>query len=124
MTAGSQLRGLATRVSDQFSLVPSKVEFGRFLDQANDNAQSKQLFDLLSVFALNFDCPWVAYRSLTPNQKAVRRDTAGILNYPGEWQRVRDNPWSPHPATFDPRLSAYGSRAADCHLPRPCWDRS
>ncbi|MER9402279.1 LuxR family transcriptional regulator [Mesorhizobium sp. M0615] len=65
------------------------VEFGRFLDQTNGIARSQQLFDLLSAFALNFDCPWIAYRSLTPEPgilKPVRRDPAVMLNYPVEWQ--------------------------------------
>ncbi|MER9249963.1 LuxR family transcriptional regulator [Mesorhizobium sp. M0590] len=65
------------------------VEFGRFLDHTDGVAQSEQLFDLLSAFALNFDCPWIAYGSLTPDQrylKSVRRDPAVLLNYPDEWQ--------------------------------------
>ncbi|MER9071127.1 LuxR family transcriptional regulator [Mesorhizobium sp. M0902] len=100
-TAVSQLRRPATRVSDQFSLVPSMhlprsageafaVEFGRFLDQTDDIAQSKQLFDLLSAFVLNFDCLWIAYSSLTSNQKSLkrlRRDPAIMLNYPDKWQQ-------------------------------------
>lgn len=100
MTAISQLRELATRASGQFSLVPSMhfptaageafaVEFGRFLAKTDGVAQSEQLFDLLSAFALNFDCPWIAYGSLTPNQKFSRpdrRDPALMLSYPDEWQ--------------------------------------
>ncbi|PWJ87452.1 LuxR family quorum-sensing system transcriptional regulator CciR [Mesorhizobium loti] len=70
------------------SLVPSMhfpkevfaAEFGRFLDQTDGAAQSEQLFELLSAFAQNFDCPWVAYRSRSsvPNI---------MLNYPDEWQQ-------------------------------------
>ncbi|MER9363211.1 LuxR family transcriptional regulator [Mesorhizobium sp. M0500] len=100
MTAVPQPGGLATRVSDQFYLVPSMhfpaavgeafaVEFARFLDQTEGVAQSEQLFDLLSAFALNFDCPWISYGSLTPDQrisKPVRRDPGVMLNYPDEWQ--------------------------------------
>ncbi|WP_192178599.1 LuxR family transcriptional regulator [Mesorhizobium amorphae] len=100
MTAVPQPRGLATRVSDQFYLVPSMhfpaaageafaVEFARFLDQTDGVAQSEQLFDLLSAFALNFDCPWISYGSLTPDQrisKPVPRDPEVMLNYPDEWQ--------------------------------------
>ncbi|MBM2716003.1 LuxR family transcriptional regulator [Mesorhizobium caraganae] len=100
ITAVTQLRGLATRVSDQFSLVPSvhfpysareafTIEFGRFLDQTDGAAQSEQLFNLLSAFALNFGCPWTAYGLLTPGQKffkPVRRYPAVMLNYPDEWQ--------------------------------------
>ncbi|WP_404294847.1 LuxR family transcriptional regulator (plasmid) [Microvirga sp. RSM25] len=65
------------------------VEFGRFLDQTDGVAYSEHLFDLLSAFALNFNCPWVAYGSLTPDQKfvkPVRRGPAVMLNYPDEWQ--------------------------------------
>ncbi|MER8963551.1 LuxR family transcriptional regulator [Mesorhizobium sp. M0701] len=101
MTAVSQLRGSATRLSDQFSLAPSMhfpnaareafaVEFGRFLDQTDGIGQSKQLFDLLSAFALNFDCPWIAYGSHTPDGKLlkpIRRDPAVMLSYPDEWQQ-------------------------------------
>lgn len=100
MIAVSHLRGLATRVSGKFSLVPPMhfttaagkalaVEFGRFLDQTDGVAQTEQLFEVLSAFALNFDCPWIAYRSLTPDQKFVkpdRRDPALMLSYPDEWQ--------------------------------------
>ncbi|MER9895813.1 LuxR family transcriptional regulator [Mesorhizobium sp. M0119] len=99
-SAVSQRRGLATRVSDQSSLGPPMhfpktvgealaVEFGRFLDQTDGVAKSEQLFDLLSDFALNFDCPWVSYGSLAPDQKGlrtVRRDPAVMLNYPNEWR--------------------------------------
>ncbi|ADV14807.1 hypothetical protein Mesau_05806 [Mesorhizobium australicum WSM2073] len=43
------------------------VEFSRFLDKADGIAQSERLFDLLSAFALNFDCPWTSYGSLAPD---------------------------------------------------------
>ncbi|MES0003256.1 LuxR family transcriptional regulator [Mesorhizobium sp. M0051] len=65
------------------------VEFGRFIDQADGAAQSEQLFDLLSDFALIFDCPWTAYGLLASDQKVlkpVRRNPAVMLNYPDEWQ--------------------------------------
>ncbi|OAP38627.1 LuxR family transcriptional regulator [Sinorhizobium americanum] len=65
------------------------VEFGRFLEQTDGVAQSEQLFDLLCTFALNFDCRWIAYGSLTPEPrilKPVRFDSAVMLNYPVEWQ--------------------------------------
>ncbi|MER9671228.1 LuxR family transcriptional regulator [Mesorhizobium sp. M0203] len=89
-----------TAVSQQFSLVPSThfpeaaretfaVEFGRFLDRTDGIAQTERVFDLLSAFALNFDCPWIAYCSLAPDQrvlKPVRRDPVVMLNYPAEWQ--------------------------------------
>ncbi|RWQ78659.1 MAG: LuxR family transcriptional regulator [Mesorhizobium sp.] len=98
--AVSQLRGLATRASDRFSSVPSvhsrnaareafTVELDQFVDQTNDAAHSEQLFDLLSAFALNFDCPWTAYRHLAPDQKffnPVLRYPEVMLNYPAEWQ--------------------------------------
>lgn len=64
------------------------VEFGRFLDQTDGVAQSEQLFKLLSAYALTFDCPWIAYGSLTFDQqilKPVRRDPV-MLNYPDELQ--------------------------------------
>ncbi|MER8407708.1 LuxR family transcriptional regulator [Mesorhizobium sp. M1307] len=99
-TAVSQLRGPATKVSNQFSLVPSMhfsnaareeafaVEFGRFLDQTDGVAQSKQLFSLLSAFALNFDCPWIAYGSPEGRLlKPIRPDPEVMLNYPDEWQK-------------------------------------
>ncbi|WP_192383992.1 LuxR family transcriptional regulator [Mesorhizobium silamurunense] len=98
MTAVPQLGGLATKMSDQFcpSHFPATtgdaiaVEFGRLLDQTDGVAQSDQLFDLLSAFALNFDCPWISYGSLLPDQrvsKPVRRDPEVMLNYPDEWQK-------------------------------------
>ncbi|MER9858878.1 MULTISPECIES: LuxR family transcriptional regulator [unclassified Mesorhizobium] len=88
-------------MSDQIAFVPSThlatgtreelaAEFSRFLDQTDGAAQSEELFDLLAAFALNFDCPWIAYRSLSPNQrfsKPVRRGPAIMLNYPDEWQQ-------------------------------------
>ncbi|WP_287199890.1 autoinducer binding domain-containing protein [Mesorhizobium sp.] len=45
-------------------------------------------FNLLSAFALNFDCPWIAYGSLTTDQKLKpdRRDPALMLSYPDDWQ--------------------------------------
>ncbi|BAB52313.1 helix-turn-helix transcriptional regulator [Mesorhizobium japonicum] len=65
------------------------VELGRFLDQTDGIAQSEQLFDLLSAFALNFDCPWIAYGPLAPAQKVLKpaqADSAIMLNYPNEWK--------------------------------------
>ncbi|WP_292634359.1 autoinducer binding domain-containing protein [Mesorhizobium sp.] len=65
------------------------VELDRFLDQTDSIAQSEQLFDMLSAFALNFDCPWVAYGPLAPDQKVLkpaRPDPAVMLNYPDEWK--------------------------------------
>ncbi|TIV85394.1 MAG: LuxR family transcriptional regulator [Mesorhizobium sp.] len=96
-----QIRGLAPSVSDQFSLISSvhfpkaadeafAVELGRFLALADGVAQTEQLFDLLATFAMNFNCPWIAYGSLTPDQrlsKSVRRDPPVLLNYPDEWQK-------------------------------------
>ncbi|MER9577849.1 LuxR family transcriptional regulator [Mesorhizobium sp. M0400] len=65
------------------------IEFDRFVDQTDGIAQSEQLFDLLSAFALNFDCPWIAYDSLAPQKglKSAQRDPAVILNFPDEWQK-------------------------------------
>ncbi|MER8989473.1 LuxR family transcriptional regulator [Mesorhizobium sp. M0843] len=98
MTAVSQHRGL---VPDQLSFVPSvdfpkrakggtfAVEFDRFLDQTDGAAQSEQLFDLVSAFALIFDYPWTAYSALATDQNSlrmVRRHPAAMLNYPDEWQ--------------------------------------
>ncbi|WEJ08576.1 LuxR family transcriptional regulator [Sinorhizobium prairiense] len=65
------------------------VELGRFVDQTVGVAQAEQLFDLLCAFALNFDCPWIAYDYLTPDQRfltPVRRNQRVILNYPDKWQ--------------------------------------
>lgn len=101
MTAVPQLGKLAIGVPDHVSLVPSTdlrvatkeafaAEFGRFLDQADDIANPEKLFGLVCAFALNFDCPWIAYGSLTPNQKCLKpigRDPAVMLNYPDEWQQ-------------------------------------
>ncbi|MES0056620.1 MULTISPECIES: LuxR family transcriptional regulator [unclassified Mesorhizobium] len=88
-------------MSDQFSLVPpmqlpgavreaSAVELGRLLDQTDGVAQPEQLFDLLSTFALKFDCPWIAYGSVTPDRrffKPVRDDSRIMVNFPDEWQQ-------------------------------------
>ncbi|MFD2053322.1 LuxR family transcriptional regulator [Mesorhizobium calcicola] len=85
---------------DQPSLFPSMhfpkaakevftVELGRYLDQADAAAQSEQLFDLLSAFALNLDCPWIAYGSLAPDLKSLkpaRPEPTIMLNYPNEWR--------------------------------------
>ncbi|TCU32792.1 helix-turn-helix transcriptional regulator [Rhizobium azibense] len=101
MNAIAHVRRPATRVSDPFSLVPSMsfpkaateafaVEFCRFLEQTDAVAQPDQLFDLLSGFALNFDCPWIAYGPLRPTQKVLtpaRCDPKVMLNYPDEWLR-------------------------------------
>ncbi|MER9032612.1 LuxR family transcriptional regulator [Mesorhizobium sp. M0674] len=87
-------------MSDQFFSVPAMhfpdaaseafaVEFGRFLDQTDGVGKSDRLFDLLSTFALNFDCHWIAYGCLAPDQKAlkpVRGSPAVMLKYPDEWQ--------------------------------------
>ncbi|MER8522580.1 LuxR family transcriptional regulator [Mesorhizobium sp. M1076] len=87
-------------MSDQFSLVPamrfpeaaneaSALELGRFLEQTDGVAKCEHLFDLLSDFARNFDCPWIAYGTLAPDQKGLkpaRGDPAVMLNYPHEWQ--------------------------------------
>lgn len=65
------------------------VELDRFLEQTDGIAQSEKLFELLSAFALNFDCPWIAYGPLTPDlkiSKRVRQDSPIMLNYPDEWQ--------------------------------------
>ncbi|MER9420628.1 autoinducer binding domain-containing protein [Mesorhizobium sp. M0306] len=99
-TALSRGRGQAPKMSNPFSLASSMrfpkaakeafaVEFDRFLDLTDGVAQSEQLFDLLSAFALNCDCPWLAYRSLARDQsflRSARRDPAVLLNYPDEWQ--------------------------------------
>lgn len=87
-------------VLDQFSLIPSKhspnavegaltIEFCQFLEQANGVAQPEQLFDTLSAFALNFNCPWTAYRHVPSDQKLLKpviRYPAVMLNYPDEWE--------------------------------------
>ncbi|AJD43935.1 LuxR family transcriptional regulator protein (plasmid) [Rhizobium gallicum bv. gallicum R602sp] len=66
------------------------LALGRFLDQAEGVNECEELFDLLSAFALNFDCPWIAYGSLTPNQRVLKPVQSGpgvMLNYPEEWQK-------------------------------------
>ncbi|MDX8463252.1 LuxR family transcriptional regulator [Mesorhizobium humile] len=87
-------------MSDQLFLLPRMnfpgaageafaVEVARFLDRTYGIEKPKQLFDLLSAFALNFDCPWVAYGSLARDQKGlkpVRGDPAVMLNYPDGWR--------------------------------------
>ncbi|MER8861894.1 LuxR family transcriptional regulator [Mesorhizobium sp. M0757] len=99
MTAVSQVREAAAKEADQFSLIPPirypgsarqalAAEFGRFLDQTDGVAQPQQLFALLSAFALKCACPWIAYGFPTPDGlKAVRRDSAIMLNYPDEWRQ-------------------------------------
>ncbi|WP_245322528.1 LuxR family transcriptional regulator [Mesorhizobium sp. WSM3882] len=65
------------------------VEFARFLDRTDGIGKPEQLFDLLSAFALNFDCPWVSYGSLARDRKGlkpVRGDPAVMLNYPDGWR--------------------------------------
>ncbi|WP_083854357.1 LuxR family transcriptional regulator [Sinorhizobium sp. CCBAU 05631] len=100
MTAVSQLRGLASTPSDQLNLAANthfaagaaealSVEFVRFLNQTVGLVEAEQLFDLLSAFALNFDCPWIAYHYLTPGQRVmmpVQFNQTIMLNYPDEWQ--------------------------------------
>lgn len=96
-TAVYQLRGLASRERSTFFLsmqFPKSAreafaELGRLLDQTDAADQSKQLFDLLSGFALDLDCPWIAYGPPAPGPrfiKPVRRDPAIMLNCPDEWQ--------------------------------------
>lgn len=65
------------------------VEFSRFLDYSDGVSQPKQLFELLSGFALHFDCTWIAYGPLTADRKVlkpIRCPSEQILNYPDEWQ--------------------------------------
>ncbi|MDX8450878.1 helix-turn-helix transcriptional regulator [Mesorhizobium captivum] len=65
------------------------VELARFLDRTSGIGQPQQLFDLLSAFALNFDCRWVAYGSRARDQKGLkptRGDPAIMLNYPDGWR--------------------------------------
>lgn len=65
------------------------VELSLFLDTSGDVVESEQLFELLSAFALNFDCPWIAYGPLASEQtvlKPARPDSTGMWNYPDEWQ--------------------------------------
>ncbi|MFC0804848.1 autoinducer binding domain-containing protein [Ensifer sp. P24N7] len=93
-TAVSQLRGRSTKVRTAMHFPeatgePFAVEFGRFLEQTDGVAQPERLFDMLSAFALNFDCRWVAYGSITSNQKgsrSARRDAPVLLHFPEKWQ--------------------------------------
>ncbi|WP_292537393.1 LuxR family transcriptional regulator [Mesorhizobium sp.] len=67
------------------------TELGRFVDVTNDVPQSERLFDLLSAFALQLDCPWTAYCSLTSDQKRSDRSHATVmLNYPDDWKERYD----------------------------------
>ncbi|APO70360.1 LuxR family transcriptional regulator protein (plasmid) [Rhizobium gallicum] len=66
------------------------VEFCRFLDQTDRVVRPEQLFDLLSAFALHFNCRWIAYGPLAPHQKLLNSPKCNprfILNYPEEWQK-------------------------------------
>ncbi|WEX79373.1 LuxR family transcriptional regulator (plasmid) [Sinorhizobium numidicum] len=90
----------AIGASDQISSGPSMhfpnadrdrgaVEFSRFLDRTDGISQPKQLFDLLSDFALGFGCIWIAYGPLTADRKVlnpIRCAAEQMLNYPDEWQ--------------------------------------
>ncbi|MES0168090.1 LuxR family transcriptional regulator [Mesorhizobium sp. M0027] len=64
------------------------VELGRFLEQGDTVAQFEKLFDLLSGFARNFGCPWLAYGSPADQRRfrPVREHPAVILTYPHQWQ--------------------------------------
>ncbi|MBP2236135.1 LuxR family quorum-sensing system transcriptional regulator CciR [Sinorhizobium kostiense] len=61
-------------------------ELGRFLDQTDGVARSEQLFDLLSAFALQYECPWVAYSSHSADQILKSRRAPSLMSYPDEWQ--------------------------------------
>ncbi|RWI72003.1 MAG: LuxR family transcriptional regulator [Mesorhizobium sp.] len=66
-----------------------ELELGLFLDMTGDIAQSEQLFELLSAFALKFDCPWIAYGPLASKQRVFEpngQDSVVMWNYPAEWQ--------------------------------------
>ncbi|MCA1494878.1 LuxR family transcriptional regulator [Ensifer sp. NBAIM29] len=99
MTAVSQLRRLSSTTSDKLYLTPSthfptaaaeafSMEFGQFLDQSDGVVEAEQLFDLLCAFALNLDCPWIAYHYFSPHRivTPVQSNQPVILNYPVEWQ--------------------------------------
>ncbi|MEI8703031.1 helix-turn-helix transcriptional regulator [Mesorhizobium sp. ISC15] len=100
MTAVSERQELATESSDRFAMISSAhspnavgdtlaIKFDRFVEQTDGVAQCKQLFELLSAFALNFGCPWIAYGSLAPERKfskPFRRGPTVMVNFPSEWQ--------------------------------------
>ncbi|MDX8541991.1 autoinducer binding domain-containing protein [Mesorhizobium abyssinicae] len=100
MTAVSERQELATKSSDPFAMVSSAhppnaagdtlaIKFDRFVEQTDGVAQCKQLFELLTAFALNYGCPWIAYGSLAPERKfsrPFRRGPTVMLNYPDKWQ--------------------------------------
>lgn len=70
-------------------LLRTGLELGRFLDETDGIAQSEELFDLLSAFALNFDCPWIAYGPLASDQKVLnpaQPDSTAMLSYPDGWK--------------------------------------
>ncbi|MER9237304.1 LuxR family transcriptional regulator [Mesorhizobium sp. M0622] len=65
------------------------VEFGRFVNKADDLVDSERLFYLLADFASSFGCRWIAYSCLTPDREslsAVSRDPAAFLHFPQRWQ--------------------------------------
>lgn len=66
-----------------------QVELDLFLEMTDDIAQSEQLFERMSAFALKFDCPWIAYGPLASKQgvfKPNREGSVVMWNYPAEWQ--------------------------------------
>ncbi|WP_245524045.1 autoinducer binding domain-containing protein, partial [Mesorhizobium sp. M2D.F.Ca.ET.223.01.1.1] len=54
----------------------------------DDIAQSEQLFERMSAFALKFDCPWIAYGALASERvfKPNGEGSVVMWNYPAEWQ--------------------------------------
>ncbi|WP_373414969.1 LuxR family transcriptional regulator [Ensifer aridi] len=98
MTAVTPPRGLATVVTDEYLAAPPMhfpsaaadtfaVQFGRFVDQTAGVVQAEQLFNLLCAFALNLDCPWSAYRYLTPGlRNPAEPNQTFMFNYPDGWQ--------------------------------------
>lgn len=99
-TAAFRTRKLAKGKFQKFTLAPPdgvaplvdavESEFGRFVEQSESAAHPKQLFDLLSAFALKCGFPWIGYYHPAHDQDIARsaRDyTTTALNYPGKWQQ-------------------------------------
>nr|WP_289851698.1 LuxR family transcriptional regulator [Sinorhizobium meliloti] len=95
-----QVRRPVVEFTDKTSSTPSvyfpnavndgvPIEFDRFLYRSDGIAESKQLFDFLSAFAVHCGFTWMAYGPLITDRNvlsSIRGDSEEILNYPDEWQ--------------------------------------
>lgn len=67
----------------------SATGLDRFAEETQDVTRPERLFELLCAFAQNFDCPWIAYGSLTHLDRLRepgRAFPSVWLNYPPEWR--------------------------------------